>query len=300
MRKAFIAVRCQFAPSIAVVGALSLLTAGCGLTGDQITSKRFRDEPFKMTFGQREEPMSVLTRDNAEGDERIDAMQRLQEPMSRGGSKTEQDTAIRILTEIATSDPQGMCRLAAVEALGRFQDPRAGVALMQAYQNAPINTLNGTHIVLQAAYNPTTPGARQAGNFTLDMIARIQEQTMESIGKCKSPEGKALLIETAMRSTKKTEQKEELTFNSSYDAEHYRFDIRLAAIHALRNYVGDMQVAKTLIEILQSEREIAVQHRCIEALKAVTNQDHGNVPQAWIDSWKTSSAAMAAGAGARK
>ncbi len=252
---------------------------------DRITSKRFRDAPFHTMF-TTEEPMSVLTREGAEGDERIHAMQRLNEPLSRGGSQTEQDAVLKILSDTATTDPQALCRVAAIEALGRFKDPRGAEIIVRAYQNAPINTLAATSIVVQAAYNPSTPGAQQAANFSLDLISRIQGQVMESAGKTQSPESKKLLIEVAAKAVKKVESKSaELDALANYDAEHYRFDIRLAAINALRYYANDEQVTRVLIDILRTERDTAIQNRCMSSLKEVTKKSLGNEPNAWLTAY---------------
>ena len=43
---------------------------------------------------------------------------------------------MQLLTRTAISDPQPLCRRAAIETLGRFHDPRAVPALTQAYETA--------------------------------------------------------------------------------------------------------------------------------------------------------------------
>jgi hypothetical protein len=121
------------------VAAASLLPAGCGTVWDAVTSKSFREKPFK-TMGKvvaPEDPMVVLSADPPRtGDERAKAMHRLKEPIRNGYSQQEQDRVVEMLSHTATSDNSPVLRYAAIEALGRFRDPRAAGILMTAYQKA--------------------------------------------------------------------------------------------------------------------------------------------------------------------
>ena len=63
-------------------------------------------------------------------------MRRLKEPLRDNRTQQEQDAVIDVLARAATSDPSPVLRLAAIEALGRFEDPRAAGILVIAYQNA--------------------------------------------------------------------------------------------------------------------------------------------------------------------
>jgi hypothetical protein len=270
---------------IALVGLTALLYgSGCSSTADRITSRRFRDKPFQTLFSN-EEPMKVLTRADAEGDDRVDAMVRLKEPSLHGGTQEEQDTAIRILSQTAISDPQGLCRLAAVEALGRFQDPRVPGILLQSYQSTPMMSFGANASgVMTASFNPAEPSIRAAAHFSLDTTARIQGQVMESLGLGRSPEGLQLLMNVSERPAKRPQVKNELeTSTGTFDAENYRFDVRLAAIHAIRHYEGDALAKAALLRILKAERDTAIQNRCMESLRKVTGKDLGNTPQAWLE-----------------
>jgi HEAT repeats len=120
-------------------GRLAALSIGAALTGcagptfwDDVTS---RDYKFKSMFSAAPSTMTVL-RERADGDARARAMLAVKEPQTNGGSAAEQEEVVQLLTRTAISDPQPLCRRAAIEALGRFRDPRAVPALSQAYETA--------------------------------------------------------------------------------------------------------------------------------------------------------------------
>src|SRR5205823_6730811 len=81
------------------------------------------------------DPMTVL-HESKDGDERAKAMRGLKEPRANGGNDVEQDRVIQALTQAAVNDPQPLCRLAAVQTLGRFTDPRSVQILIAAYEAA--------------------------------------------------------------------------------------------------------------------------------------------------------------------
>ena len=53
------------------------------------------------------------------------ALTALREPKQYGGSDAEQDAIMNILVTAASTEKQPLCRLAAIESLGHFKDPRA-------------------------------------------------------------------------------------------------------------------------------------------------------------------------------
>ena len=115
--------------------ATALNLTGCSRPlYDLITSERFKERPFHTLF-TKEDPVVVLDTIQ-EGDDRVKAMNNLQEPKEHGGSAADQDRIMTILQASATNDRRSLCRLAAVEALARFKDPRAGAILIAAYNNA--------------------------------------------------------------------------------------------------------------------------------------------------------------------
>lgn len=85
-----------------------------------------------------EDPLITL-RDSHDGDMKARAYRALKEPKANGGSDQDQEAILKILAAGAAEEPSMVCRLAAIEKLGEFQDPRAAAALKEAY----FSKLNG-------------------------------------------------------------------------------------------------------------------------------------------------------------
>lgn len=174
---------------IAGVVVVSVGLTGCAGTLDTVTSRRFRQDPFDTTYRmiRPEDPLAVLRANPPRsGDERARAMLRLKEPLAEGLSQQDQDEVIDTLARAATSDPSPVLRLAAVEALGRFQDQRAPGILMLAYQNA--------HGQTEETAIPTArvPGARPAlavpTGFAPEVVSAIRCRVVEGLGRGGRPE----------------------------------------------------------------------------------------------------------------
>lgn len=168
---------------------VSLALTGCANTLDTVTSRRFRQDPFNTTYRmiRPEDPLIVLLADPPRtGDDRAKAMLRLKEPLAEGYDQQAQDAAFEVLARAATTDPSPVLRLAAVDALGRFRDPRAAGVLMTAYQHA--------HGRTEADTVPTgrTPGLRAslAGptGYAPEVVAAIRCRAVEGLGKTGRPE----------------------------------------------------------------------------------------------------------------
>ncbi len=109
----------------------AVVSSGCASTWDTVTSRKFRHNPYAAMF-QSEDALTVM-RTSVEGDERARAMRRLKEPVKHGGTSGEQDEALQLLSAGACSDPSPVVRVAAIDALGRFEDERAVQALTAAF-----------------------------------------------------------------------------------------------------------------------------------------------------------------------
>lgn len=270
--------------------------AVCGLTGcagtyDLISSQRFKERPFHTLFVS-EDPMQVLET-VPDGDERVRAMRRLKEPRENGGTAAQQDRAIAILQEAATLDKRPLVRLAALEALGRFHDPRVGPILVAAYHNAGQTQPNpdaaaGSDVAAAAALS----GVKTAvSNFTPDTIKQIQCLSLESLGEHKNPESLRLLVQVASAPTEsKPKPAGEIQPVGLYGTEIGtgidRIDIRLAAIRALGNYEGDPTAIRALVNVLVVEKDVAVIGRAHDSLVNITGQDlppEGPAWQAWLE-----------------
>jgi len=199
------------------VAAASLLPAGCASLWDAVTSRKFRDAPFK-TVGNvisPEDPMVVLRADPPRsGDERAKAMHRLKEPIRNKGTQQDQDQIIDMLEKTATSDTSPVLRYAAVEALGRFEDERAPRILMIAYQRAdgqpeaavpPLKQSPSAVIPvggLSAGRSPTRSGIEALSltgptGYAPDTVAALRCRCLESLGRTHKVEAARFLAAVA-------------------------------------------------------------------------------------------------------
>jgi hypothetical protein len=260
------------------VAAVAFGLSGCAGTYDLVTSQRFKERPFHTLF-TRQDPIDVLEHVQ-EGDDRVRAMRAVKEPRENGGTAADQDRLIAILQASATTDQRPLCRLAAVEALSRFKDPRVGPILITAYRNAPYDTPPRDAAEIAPAANMGSLKTALS-HFTPDTVTTLQCCTLESLGRHRSAEGLKLLVQVASTPTEKPKTTGgveaagalvglETTGGTS---ESDRIDVRLAAIRALGEYENDPTAIQTLTGILKVEKDIAVRGRAHESLEKVTGKD---------------------------
>jgi HEAT repeat protein len=225
----------------AALAVLLVNLCGCANFWDQITSRDFK---VKMLF-EKKDPLVVL-RDSDNGDDRARAIQKLKEPKANGGNDEAQNLVLDLLIKSATVDRQPLCRLAAVEMLGHFQDPRAVPALQDAFYLAQ--------------------------DFPEEMAARIQCQALTSLGETRNPAAVKFLIEKL---------KEPPAERS--DLAQQRSDRCTAAARALAHF-QDPQAVQALTQVLRREKnDMALRNRVHEALVANTGQKLPADAQAWDD-----------------
>lgn len=181
--------------TLAFAAAAALLPTGCASMWDAVTSRKFRDAPYKTVRNVvvPEDPVLVLrSGPDRTGDERAQAMHRLKEPARNGGTQEDQDQVMDILTRAATGDPSPVLRFAAIEALGRFQDERALGVLMTAYQTA-----DGLTDTERAKPKPgERPAVIPVGGAS---AGRLPTRTGLEVGPIKGPSGYAPDTVSALR-----------------------------------------------------------------------------------------------------
>ena len=276
-----------------MLGGAALATfslGGCAGTYDLVTSQRFKDRPFHTLF-HRDDPMQVLETVE-EGDDRVRAMQDVKEPKRNGGTDADQEKLLGILQASATTDRRPLCRLAAVEALARFDDPRVSTILIAAYRNAPYDAppapgqpASPTPAVTPAAAFAGVKGA--VSSFTPDTVTTIQCHILTALGKHRSADGLQLLVKVV---ASQPPAKPALTpaggipaTDPSAPSESDRLDVRLAAIRALSAYENEAVAIQALIGVLRDEKDVALRGRAHESLVRITGQDLEPDAKAWTD-----------------
>jgi HEAT repeat protein len=180
----------------------------------------------------RPNPLVVL-RDSTDGDQRAKALASLREPKQNGGSDADQDVVIKVLVVSATADKQPLCRLAAIGALGRFEDPRAAQGLMDAFYNA--------------------------NAFAPDTATVVRCEALTALGATGNPAGVELLTRVVR------EPQAEGTDTEKQQA----LDVRIAAARALAKY-NQPPAVEALVRVMRSEKDVALRDRAHESLQAAT------------------------------
>jgi hypothetical protein len=218
------------------LGLLTCLIAGvpgCTTTWDDVTSRNFHVR----SIWETSDPMTVL-HDSTDGDERAKALRALKEPRANGGNDAEQERVIQVLTQAAVNDPQPLCRLAAVQTLGRFTDPRSVQILTAAYDAAP--------------------------QLPSEVAGAIQSATLVSLGNTKQQTAIAFLVRAATKPTSAEAVDREI---------NQARDVRLAAVRALKSFEGSAEVAAAMVQIMRAERDVALQDRAHETYVKVTGRE---------------------------
>ncbi|MEZ6143047.1 MAG: HEAT repeat domain-containing protein [Zavarzinella sp.] len=260
--------------------------SGCASTIDFVTGERFLSNPVEAVFTPAEEPMWVL--ENApEGDRREKAFRDLEEPIHNGGDAAQQAKAVQWVRTGATTDRRALVRLAAIEAAANFKDPQAADILVDAYRNAAFNAPPTTG---SADVQPVAglEKANEVASFTPDTITTIRCRSLAGLGKIQSPKARELLIEVAKQQQTNINPQQNLDslslarFNATVgtnETDHQT--VRLAAIRSLGEYRNDPAAMQALVEIMESERDVALRSRAHESLEMMSGQSFPADPKPW-------------------
>jgi HEAT repeat protein len=212
-----------------IAGAALTSLSLCGCTGfwDEVTSRNFDIHHF----WEKPNPFLVL-QNSDDGDQRAKALRALREPNPYGSSPKDQEAVLSILITAASKERQFLCRMAAVESLGHFQDPRAVDGLTAAF------------------YSSTA--------FSQDVATRLQVQAATALGNTHQPAAEQFLL-TLVQEKPQTE--------GSDQEKQQNMDVRLAATRALGNF-NDPRVAQVLQGMVKGEKDIALRDCAKDALLA--------------------------------
>lgn len=228
---------------LAVVCAAS---SGCAGFWDEITSRDFH---FKDMFKPAPDPLEVI-RTSTDGDKRRKALLSLREPLQHKGTQKRQDKVVKALTWSATSDPQPLCRMAAIDSLQHFKDPRAAQALVDAYERA-------------SYFQRERP----------ETMSVIHCQALTALGVNGNPAGVERLIEVVGQPPTTGPEKDQ----------QQNIDERIAAARALAHF-PQYRAADALVSVLRKERDsVALRNRAAESLQEMTGEKLPAEAQAWAD-----------------
>jgi PBS lyase HEAT-like repeat len=214
---------------LAWAASVSLGLCGCANFWDEVTSRDF--SPGSLFV--RKDPMVVL-RDSGDGYERSKALATLQEPLQHGGSAKDQETIVAILKTVATSDQDQLCRLSAIETLGRFKDPRAAEILDSVYlQNLPFRENNGY----------------------------IREQCLRSLAETGGPIALQRLVVVAKEPPASGDKADPLE----------TLDRRVTAVRGLAKF-KDPAAATALAQVLKSEKDTALRDCAYQSIQDCTGK----------------------------
>lgn len=232
-------------PLLLAVGVCASL-GGCAGFWDDVTSREFH---FKDMFKASPPPLEVL-RTSHDGDRRSKALRALREPLQHGGTQKEQDEVLQALTWSALSDPQPLCRMAAVDSLQHFKDRRAAQALVDAYYRADYFQRDRPETMAVLRCQALTALGINGNPLALDLLTGIVKQLP--------------------------------TAGANKDQQQV-MDERIAAARSLANF-PQYQSAEALVEVLRTENSsVALRNRATESLRDLTGEDLPPNAQAWAD-----------------
>jgi len=216
--------------------------SGCRETFDEITSRDFHVKEF---FSKPPDALVVL-RDNKDGDKRQKALRRLTEPLANGGTQQDQDVVVTILVTAASKEKEALCRLAAVQTLGKFKDPRAVEGLKNAYYAA-------------SSFSPETANV-------------LKCCALAELGETGNPAAVDTLV-AALR---------EPPVEGSEAERQLKLDERIAAARALGHF-KQYQATESLVVVLRKEKDPGLRNRAHESLEEATGKDFPPDAQVWAD-----------------
>jgi hypothetical protein len=249
--------------AVAIAGLGLCHATGCVTAWDNITSRGYREKLFSKpyeTLFVTPDPLVVL-RDSADGDERAKALKRLGKP-DRHRSAAQQEEVLTLLATAAKSEKHPLCRLAAIDCLGQYQDPRSAHALVEAFD---VLTPGGA-----AAAGNTGPLARRSIRpdllaFAPETSRMIQCRTLTALGQTAQPEAAQFLARMARQPA------------APAGDEETAHELRLAAVRGLahcKDAAGSEALVSVLAEVQdKGSREVALRDRAHESLQKSTGKN---------------------------
>lgn len=221
--------------------------SGCANFMDDLTAhgENF-DAKVHRIFGKDPDPVEVLTK-SQDGTLRARAFHKLVEPAQHGGSEKDQDWCVNVLNKAACEEVTAPARMAAIQTLGGYKDPRVIKGLEDAYYQA-------------------------SRNVTPEVASVIRCQCLEALGATRQPEAVNLLT--------KVLKSPPIDKNASEADRQHDIDERCAAVRSLGYFQGK-ESTTALLGVLQKSREGALRGEARMSLCQVTGADLPEDAKAW-------------------
>jgi HEAT repeat protein len=213
---------------------------GCANFWDEITDHNFEVSQL----WNKPNPYLVL-KDSSDGTKRAKAFRALHEPSQDGGSREDQDTIVKILTTGAVAEHTAVARMAAIESLSKFKDPRAADALIAAYYAAD-------------RYRTT---AGDDVKYSSEMTNMLRCQSLRALGRQGDPKAVQHLV-TVLRQP---------PARGAEGDKQMVMDERIAAARALAKF-HDPRAEEALLSIMKTEKDIALKDCAHESLQVATGK----------------------------
>jgi hypothetical protein len=221
-----------------LLGAAAALVGlgGCGSFDDFSIKRAFR-EPREVLAEMRdpEEPLEVV-RKSKDGNLRARAIKCLKEPLANGGSQKDQDVYVSVLNYTAANDAQALCRMAAIDVLRQYKDPRVADGLKDAYY--------------------------RAGSFDAYVANVLRCQALAAMGETAQPAS----VETLVRVLR------EPPAEGPDQDRQQKLDERMAAARALGHFTQE-QATAALVDVLRKEQDVALRACAHESLETATGRE---------------------------
>ena len=256
--------------AVAVVSGLT----GCANTWEAVSSQRFRDKPWETTFG-REDPARVL-RTSPDGETRARAMRDLTETRIEQLSEAERTEVLDSLATAATADPSPWVRMAAIDALGRFKDPRTVEVLATAFHQATGRPAGAPQPIQPAAGRQTSLLGDRLGltgpqGFPGDQVANVRGRALDALAKSGRPEAVEFLARVAAG--------DEVLVNEDPADRAFVRQHAVAGLGRMRQKEAVVALSKVLAD--EQGKDLTLEHLAHEGLVGLTGKNHPADPAAW-------------------
>jgi HEAT repeat protein len=221
-----------------LAGAAAVSLCGCG-AWEEVTSREFT---IKGMF-VKPDPLHVLEKDK-DGDHRQLALRQLKEPKQNNGTDEEQTAYVRILVTAAATESQPLARLAAIQTMATYKDPRVVEGLKDAYYKA-------------TSFPPET-------NTMLKCAA------LTGLGQTGHPAAVQTLVDAL---------KEPPIAGPDVDRQH-KMDERIAAARALGHF-KQYKATEALVAVLRKDKDVALRDCVHHSLVLATGKELPPDARAW-------------------